>query len=140
MEHENITQAPHKVQRKFAFKHVFLHTMQKIRRFIPFIPAIRGRVFHVLFYFLLVNIAAVCWDFIPRNNAIPNLNPGFLFSHSLQAQASNVISNSSSPLQNDTNELMNLSAGDSAFVDSLMQLTDWKDYQVMYFISSLRNP
>ncbi len=140
MERENITQAPYKVQRKFAFKHVFLQSMQKIRRFIPFIPTIKGRVFKLFFLWFLVNSCSVFWDFIPRNNTNHPLNWSSPFTHSVQAQSSNGNNNNSSFQQNDTNGLMNLSAGDSAFVDSLMQLTDWKDYPAMFFIDSLRNP
>lgn len=140
MEHENITQAQHKVQRKFAFKHVFLQSMQKIRRFIPFIFAIRGRVFDVFFFWFLVNLTSVFWNFIPRNHSVQNFNPTFLLGNPLNAQTSNGIPNNASSLANDTNGLMNLSSSDSAFVDSLMQLTDWKDYPAMYFIDSLRNP
>lgn len=140
MEHENITQAHHKVQRKFAFKHVFLQSMQKIRRFIPFIPTIKGRVFHVFLLWFLVDFCSLCWDFIPRNPKNCQVEWSSPFMHSLQAQSSSGNANNASSLQNDTNGLMNLTAGDSAFVDSLMQLTDWKDYPAMYFIDSLRNP
>lgn len=140
MEHENITQAPHKVQRKFAFKHVFLQSMQKIRRFFPFIPTIKGRVFHVFLLWFLVDFCSLCWDFIPRNQKNHQVEWSSPLMHSLKAQSSSGNTNNASSLQNDTNGLINLSAVDSAFVDSLMQLTDWKDYPAMYFIDSLRNP
>lgn len=140
MEHENITQAHHKVQRKFAFKHVFLQSMQKIRRFIPFIPTIKGRVFSVFFLWFLVNLFTVYWDFIPQNKTNHRKRWNLLNISSLQAQTPRVPSNNSNSFETDTIGINRSTSSDSLTVDNMMQSINWKDYPAMYFIDSLRNP
>jgi hypothetical protein len=167
-EHENITLAPHKVQRKFAFNHVFLQIMQKTRPFFPFTHVRGGRRFVIensiqsisnfesklkfqssrgfkLFYlfsvWVLIQLSAVFFQSgvdIPRKDIPRNQISNFL--ENLFIQTANAQSAATSNNSTDTSVNYTLSSTDSAFVDSLMQLTNWDDYPAMYFIDSLRNP
>ena len=167
-EHENITLAPCKVQRKFAFNHVFLQIMQKTRPFFPF-THVRGgrrfvmenstrsisnfeskfkfqsiRGFKLIYLFSVWVLFQLCVMFFQSGVDIPGKdiprNEKSYFWENLFIQTANAQSAAISNNSIDTSVNYTLNSTDSAFVDSLMQLTNWDDYPAMYFIDSLRNP
>ena len=134
MEHENITQAPCKVQRKFAFNHVFLQIMQNSRPKFPYFKVRHGREFKRITLLLGFVLLPFCTAFMagmestsPKKNLQNKRNVSAIIEQLLVQKATAQITPSSSYSVADTNTNYTLSSSDSAFVDSLMQLSSW-DY------------
>ncbi len=130
MEYGNINPALSKVQRKFAFKNVFLHIMQKIRQIFSLIQAVKRRVLSQ--YLRLICIFLITYNLfvIPQNNNTSVWNS--LFLQSLSAQSSpnaigSINTNSDTSKSNIT-------------LDTAANLFNWKMIPSLRFVDSLKNP
>lgn len=104
--------------------------------------SIRG--FKLIYLFSVWVLFQLCVMFFQSGVDIPGKdiprNEKSYFWENLFIQTANAQSAAISNNSIDTSVNYTLNSTDSAFVDSLMQLTNWDDYPAMYFIDSLRNP